>query len=307
MTNPSFMKGMIVCLSLLASVSFYGKQVVAQQKPAYQLFNAKGKRISYKKFLRKLTKAELIFFGESHNDPIAHWLTLELCKDLAAHHGADEVVVGMEMFETHQQDALDAYAAGELSTPEFESQTDLWPNYPTDYKPLVQFCLEQDIPVVATNVPRTYARRVSREGLGVLDSLPAEELALLPPLPIPLDYDLPSYARMRDMLGSHEGSSMKAENFIAAQAIKDATMSDRILSHWPTGKVFLHVNGSYHSDHKEGIVWYVRQTETKRPLATISVVSQPQVSTLDESHEGKADFLIAVPESMTKTYVSPFR
>jgi len=54
----------------------------AQKKPAYQLFTVKGKRTSYRKLLKHAKKADIILFGEEHNNPIAHWLQYELTRDL---------------------------------------------------------------------------------------------------------------------------------------------------------------------------------------------------------------------------------
>jgi uncharacterized iron-regulated protein len=49
-------------------------------KPAYQIFDAVGKKSSYKSILEKAQEADIVFFGESHNNPIIHWLQIELTK-----------------------------------------------------------------------------------------------------------------------------------------------------------------------------------------------------------------------------------
>ena len=51
------------------------------------------------------------------------------------------------------------------------------------------FADENGIRFVATNVPRRYARMVSKVGLGVLDSLDKAACQYLPPLPVEVDYD----------------------------------------------------------------------------------------------------------------------
>lgn len=278
---------------------------MAQQKPAYQLFDAKGKQLTYKKAFKQVRKADILFFGEQHNDPIGHWLTLEILKDLIEERGAEHLLFGLEMFETHQQTALDGYMEGSLDAKTLVSEHNMWKNFRTDYQPLLDLCKEHDISVIATNIPRKYARMVSREGQESLTSLPGEEQALIAPLPFPVDYDLPSYARMKDMLAGH-GGGMKAEYFIAAQASKDATMAHRILQHYMPGKLFYHLNGAYHSDDKEGIIWHIRQQQPDLNIANISVVVQADISDLEAEHAGKADVVIVVPENMTKTYVSEF-
>ena len=91
-------------------------------------------------------------------------------------------------------------------------------------------------------------------------------------------------------------------NFPKAQAIKDATMAFSILEYFKKGKTFLHLNGSYHSDNYEGILWYLRQSKPDLTYKTITTVSQKDIGALRKEHLGKADFIICVPENMTKTY-----
>jgi uncharacterized iron-regulated protein len=54
----------------------------AQNKPAYALYNSKGKKVKYAKMIKKISESDVLFFGEQHNNPIAHWLQLEATKDL---------------------------------------------------------------------------------------------------------------------------------------------------------------------------------------------------------------------------------
>ncbi|MEL6133888.1 MAG: iron-regulated protein, partial [Bacteroidota bacterium] len=72
------------------------------------------------------------------------------------------------------------------------------------------------------------------------------------------------------------------------------------------GTIFYHMNGSYHSDDKEGILWYVAKGNPDLTLKNISVVEQDDISALSEDYKGKADIIIVVPSSMTKTYLTGF-
>lgn len=95
---------------------------------------------------------------------------------------------------------------------------------------------------------------------------------------------------------------MNAENMAHAQAIKDATMAHFILLNLPKETTFLHFNGSYHSDHYEGIYWYIRQASPELTIKTISCVSQSDITQLEDENIGIADFIITLPDDMTKTY-----
>ncbi|MCI5059427.1 MAG: ChaN family lipoprotein, partial [Flavobacteriales bacterium] len=89
-------------------------------------------------------------------------------------------------------------------------------------------------------------------------------------------------------------------NLGAAQAVKDAAMAENILNNRQKG-IFLHFNGNYHSDHHQGIFWYLQQ-DSELNIRTISTLSTDRVDFIDEETLKKADYLIVVPETMTKTY-----
>ena len=271
--------------------------LAAQNMRAYQLYTPKGKKVSYKKMLKKLQPADIILFGESHNNPIAHWLQLEVAQQLKE---SNELIIGAEMFERDNQAALTQYMTNEIDRKALDSLVRLWNNYTTDYEPLVEFAKANYIPVIATNIPRKYARIVFKEGLEALEKLPEEEKKWIAPLPILFDIELPSYKNMLTMMGDDAAHS--SLNFPKAQAIKDATMAFSILEYFKKGKTFLHLNGSYHSDNYEGILWYLRQSKPDLTYKTITTVSQKDIGTLRKEHLGKADFIICVPENMTKTY-----
>ncbi|MEO0733029.1 MAG: ChaN family lipoprotein [Bacteroidota bacterium] len=286
------MKSYFLCLFLFTAAT-----MLAQSDPQpYALFTESGKRGKYKKLFRAAREADVILFGESHNSAIAHWLQHVLLRDLAEE---GSVTLGLEMFETDQQVALNAYLSGQGELKDIDGiGSGLWNNFKTDYQPAVEFMREEGYPVVATNTPRKYARLVFRQGFGSLDSLPAAEKTLLPPLPIPYDANLPGYVRMLEMMpGGHGG-----ETFPMAQAIKDATMAHFIVQNREAGRPFLHLNGSYHSDDFEGIGWYLQQYAPELEVITISTVEQANVNNLAEEHQGKAHFIIAVPQLMTTTY-----
>ena len=266
-------------------------------KPAYYLFNKDGKDIKYEKMLKEAEDADIVLFGELHDNPVSHWLQLELTKDLYDLK-KDKLVLGAEMFESDNQVILDEYISNMISQGSFESNARLWPNYKTDYKPLVDFARTNNLKFVATNVPRRYASIVNLKGFEGLDELSAEAKTFLPPLPIKYDAELNCYKSMLEMegMGSHV-----TPNFPKAQAIKDATMAHFILKNWSPGQLFIHYHGSYHSENYESIYWYLKQENPDLKIVTVHTVSQGEISELAEGNTGKADFTICVDEDMTKT------
>ena len=87
-----------------------------------------------------------------------------------------------------------------------------------------------------------------------------------------------------------------------AQASKDATMAYFILQNFTFGNLFIHFNGSYHSDNYDGINWYLKKAQPNLKYATISTVTQKDIKTLLAENKGKADYIICVDEDMTNTY-----
>jgi len=266
----------------------------SQNKPAYVLYNAKGKKVSYEKMLKTLQQKDVVLFGEFHNNPISHWLQLEVTKDLKQKR---DLVLGAEMFEQDNQPALDLYLQGKLSAKGLDSMARFWKNYPTDYAPLVNFAKENNIAFAATNVPRRYAAMVSRGGFQALDTISAKEKTWMAPLPITYNAELPGYKNMLAMMPGHGG-----ENLPKAQAIKDATMAYFILQYYKPGSLFIHYNGAYHSENYEGIVWYLKDSRPEINIATITTVSQKDIHHLLAENKHKADFIICVDEDMTTTY-----
>jgi len=268
--------------------------LMAQQKPAYILYNSKGKKVSYQKMINHLVEKDVVLFGEYHNNAIAHWLQLSVTKDCFS---KKNIVLGAEMFEQDNQAALNNYLNGSISAKGLDSSARLWKNYPTDYAPLVNFAKENKLVFAATNIPRKYASMVAKGGFQILDTISAKEKSWIAPLPIAYDANLPGYKNMIAMMGGHGG-----ENLPKAQAIKDATMAHFILANTQPGALFIHYNGSYHSENYEGINWYLKKQSPNIKIATITTVSQKDIKNLLAENKGKADYIICVDADMTNTY-----
>ncbi|MBL7900921.1 MAG: ChaN family lipoprotein [Bacteroidia bacterium] len=265
-------------------------------KPAYQLFTAKGKRSSYSAMLKKAADADIVLFGEFHNNPMSHWLELELTRDL--HAGKRQIEMGAEMFEADVQSELDRYMQDTAFTEkDMMKVCRAWPNYRTDYKPLVEFAKDKGIRFVACNVPRKFASMLYKGGLEALDTLTTEQKSWMAPLPFPYDSTLPCYRDIYKATGGHGGQRLPM-----SQALKDATMAHFILKNHQKGKIFIHYNGSYHSNNFESIYWYLKKADPSLKIMTIGSTEQAHIQKLDKESLGLADFILCTPESMTKTY-----
>jgi uncharacterized iron-regulated protein len=290
MTNILKMAAALFLLILLTGF------IPDKDKPAYLIYNKNGNVVSYQSLTVQSANSDLVFFGELHNNAIAHWLQIELLQDLSSD-TSRSTLVGMEMFEADQQLLIDEYFAGLISQSSFENEARLWNNYSTDYKPVLEFAKENDLKLVATNIPRRYASAVYGGGLEVLDELSEEAKQWMMPLPVEVDTDLPGYQNMLEMAQGHGGM-----NIVYAQAVKDATMAHFILSNLEENSRILHLNGSYHSNDYEGIVWYVKRDRPELRILTINTIVVDDVKNVDHEQLQAADLTVAVPSSMTTTY-----
>ena len=280
------MKNILFILSIFLCAEGFSQE-------AFAFFTQNGKRTSYRKLLRKSKKADIVLFGEYHNNPIAHWLEVKLTKDLL---GKRSLILGAEMFERDNQDALDGYLEGTIDQKGLDTLAHLWKNYKTDYKPWVDLAKREKLPIVATNIPRKYANLVYKKGLQALDTLPSAERKWIVSLPFPYDGNLSQYEKMKKM------ARHNPENLPMAQAIKDATMAESIETHYKKGSLFLHLNGSYHSDFFQGIYWYLRRQNPNLKILTISTLSQSNLKKQPSEAYGQADFILVVDEDMTGSY-----
>ena len=167
---------------------------------------------------------------------------------------------------------------------------------------MVDYAIENNLAVVATNIPRRYANMVSKEGFEVLQQLSGKAKSYIAPLPVPYDDSLPGYQRMLKMMQAGPMGKRGNDNFPKAQAIKDATMAHFILQYMPDKGAFLHLNGTYHSDNYEGIFWYLKKNTPNVKIVTIATRTQSDLSRLNEMNEQVADFILVVDEDITASY-----
>ena len=281
---------------IISSIVFvlFTNNIFSQNEPiAYEIYNSKGKKVKFSNIVKESLKADVVFFGELHNNAIAHWLQLELVKAVYPEK-KENLVLGAEMFEADDQIILNEYIEGFIDFKKFDAEAKLWKNYSTDYAPLVDFAKENKLKFIATNIPTRYANMVYKRGISVLDSVSDLAKLWMTPLPFEVDETLESYKNMK--IPGH------GNNLMLAQAIKDATMAHFIYNTKGENDLFIHFNGAYHSDLKEGIVWYLQNKNKELKIMNISTVEVENFNEIDKEYFNKADFIIVTNKNMTKTY-----
>jgi len=273
----------------------------AQNKPAYQLYDQSGKVADYDAVIKDLAASDMVFFGEYHTNPISHWLQLEMTKSFFEVKG-DKLFFGAEMFENGNQLVLNEYLAGfypeKKMLPEL---TQLWGNYKTDYKPLVEFAKENNLRFIASNIPRRYAAMINSDGMEALKKLSPEALAMIgPDLEKYFDPEVKAYAEMAEQMGGHVPPNML--NIQTAQAAKDATMAYFSLKYFKKGDFYFHFNGSYHSNNSQGIIWWINKIQPGLNIKSVATVTNTEWNELtDEEKATISNYTIVVADDMTQT------
>ncbi len=257
----------------------------------YRLYDQNGQGLALHDLLPQAAQADVLLFGELHDNEVVHRLQQEMASELAELTN-DHLLLGAEMFEADNQLVLDEYLAGLIKHDHLVREAKVWPNYERDYRPLVEVAKARRLSFIATNIPRRYANLVARKGLGALERLSDEARKWMAPLPIEVSLATPGYAEMMKM-GTGHGMHMKPVDFVAAQAVKDATMAHFILSHKEPGRLFIHFNGDFHSRQYGGVYWYLKKADPDLRVMTLSSVESAGLE-FHRSCRGAADFVLTV-------------
>ncbi len=246
--------------------------------------------IELPEIVAQVAEADVLFFGEDHENLVGHQIQDRLYGLLLKEFG--DVTLSLEMFETDCQLVLDEYLAGHITESKFRAAARPWPNYAEAYRPLVEQAKEANQTVIAANAPRRYVNLVSRKGIGALDQLPKDSRRHLAPLPIEMG-DGGYLERFETAMGGiHIG--MGSEMF-EAQCTWDATMAHRIVQGWKQDKkrLIFHLAGRFHTDYQSGTVAQVKRLRKGLNVMNISAFPVDDLDNIDfEQYAGQADFVI---------------
>ncbi|MEO0867237.1 MAG: ChaN family lipoprotein, partial [Cyanobacteria bacterium J06642_11] len=122
---------------------------------------ATNKAASHANILDELIKADVIYLGETHNDPEDHAAQLEIIT--AMHESRGDIAIGLEMFQRPFQAVLDQYIAGDLTEAELIEQSEYETRWGFDwelYAPIIRYAQSNQIPLLALNTPREITKKV---------------------------------------------------------------------------------------------------------------------------------------------------
>ena len=276
----------------------------------YKIIDSKlNSEMELKEMVEKLGDYDVIFFGEFHENRILHALEFELLKMF--HSNNKKLIVSMEMFERDVQPILDKYLSNEISEEEFLKNSRPWPNYETDYKPLIEYAKENELDVVAANIPRRYANMISKQGLNALDSLSAEEKKFVTKNHIVFEdeYKERFIKTMKEEMAHSskmpKGMKMNFDLIYAAQCIKDDTMAESILKYQriPPRRKVIHFNGDFHSSKHLGTAQKIQALEPMLKIAVITPKGCEDELIWEDEDLREGEFLILFKEEITENII----
>lgn len=315
----------LTALTLLAGVGltlWAAEGEIAVTEQHYRIYRGDGSPATMEELLTAARQATVTFLGESHDDRAAHYLEERVLREIYA----PGLTLSLEMFESDVQYVVDEYLADQISEEHLVESGRAWPNYRSDYRPLLEFAKEHEMPVIAANAPRRYVNRVSRLGVEALLDLGPEAKRSLPPLPY-AEASPPYAKKFNDLMEEHRrtsalrararGDLTRAKELegpgdhtkgLAAQSLWDASMAYSIaltLTANPGARI-LQVNGSFHSAQRMGILEHLQRYRPETSAIVVTMLydeSFPRFNS--EEMSGMGDFVVvtdpALPRSMSES------
>jgi len=215
---------------------------------------AEKKTITFGEFTDRLLDASVICVGENHDDELHHLVQLMVIKALYARD--ERMGVGMEMFQRMHQKSLDRYVAGATDEKTMLEDSDYKKRWGYDwslYKPIVDFCKRNQIPLAALNVSNELRERIRKVGV---DKLTAEEKKELGTV----DFTVKKHRdhwfdKLGNMHGHGEPSKEDKERFYRMMTVWDEFMADSAVKFLKDRKLrrIVVLAGAGHVDRDFGI------------------------------------------------------
>ena len=302
----------------------------------FRIHRSDGRIATLDDIAKSMANYDAVLLGENHDDPSAHYIEAELLRLAAERYetatgtakneqGAKPraVVLSLEMFERDVQTMIDEYLSGLITEDHFIKSARAWPNYKSDYRPMIEYAKQRRLTVIAANAPRRYVNIVSRMGNQSLAKLSAQAKTWLPPLPYReasasyaekfrgvmghLERPAPTVEKKPEgnpngqgklSEGSSQGDGEKESRFqkaMAAQSLWDASMAHAIAGQLKkdSRSLVIHVNGRFHSEERMGIPDHLSHYRPGTRILIVTVLSEKDFPHFDsEKHSRMGDFVI---------------
>lgn len=238
----------------------------------------------------ELSAAEVVCFGERHDDASDHAVEVELARLLAERN--PELAIGLEMVEQPMQPVLNEWLAGSIDEATLLERLSWSTRWGFDfglYRDLFVLARERQILLVALNARREVVRRVMQVGADVARGELGDEVP-------ELHLEDPAYAPfVGAALEGHEGIGPEMlQRFVEAQRTWDESMARVVEHYWVHSdghRRFLVIAGAFHCAYGLGIP----SALAHRGVSPVRVVLGQGVELPEVEGRAKADFVVESP------------
>ncbi|NOH79417.1 hypothetical protein F0231_06640 [Vibrio sp. RE86] len=274
------------CFALVAcsSISTQNPESAVSTYYDYQLYSPSQQTLSLDSLPKTLLDADVILVGEWHTHAGIHRFQTNLIEQLKE---SREVAVSMEQFSRDKQAVVDNYLSGKIGEQVLIKDSNAWPNYESDYRPLVELAKANDLNVIAANAPKPFVRCIGRKGLSYLNKLNDEQRSYLAQS---IDTSNSAY-KEKFMASMHHGKPEQTEKQYAAQVSWDETMAESITLYLDqnTTHQVVHIAGKFHTEQGLG----TKASILKRNPNLNVVVITPTNSITEQDNQNQ-DYLLHV-------------
>ncbi len=253
-----------------------------------------GKVIPMDSFVGELSKAQIVYVGETHTSTEDHRIQEEILKRLQGRGGA--MALGMEMFPRESQPVLDRFSGKLIDEDVFLKEVN-WENvwgYPFRlYRPILMFAREKGIPILGLNAPRDVVSKIATAGLHSLGPGDRERVAR--------DFhreDAKHREYVRSQYVDHVKESIKSfDSFFEAQLAWEETMAQtlahRLLQSSGKEQIVVLI-GKGHISHQVGLP---KLTRERTPHFSITVAPMPMDYPMAIADPDVADYVWVTDKS----------
>jgi len=177
------------------------------------------------RIINNISEKQVIYIGEHHDKFSHHMAQLSFIQALDRQNRS--IAIGMEMFQRPFQDVLDRYLDGQIDERTFLKESEYIKRWRYDYhlyRPIIEYCKDHGIPILALNLSEEISKKVARKGI---ESLTDEELEQVPK---DIDWSNTVYkTRLRQIFEEHPENGIKDfDDFYQAQVLWDETMAQNV-------------------------------------------------------------------------------
>ena len=210
----------------LSVVIFFGVLDGIQAHLTYRIYDLQNNQERLMSdVISDLKRNRIILVGEHHSNINHHEAQADIIRMLKE--SGVQVAVGLEMFRSDSQQALDRWVAGDISEKDFQQVFyDNWGYSWEDYRVIFDYAKEEKVSLIGLNVPRDITRQVSRQGFA---SLNQEQKGKLSNIACRVDKEYMDY--IKKAFGGHGHGKLNFAYFCEAQLVWDTVMAINALDY----------------------------------------------------------------------------